>query len=210
MKCIFLGPPGAGKGTLASEVSKRYGIPHISTGDLFRAAIKNQTELGKKVKSVMDSGRLVDDNLTVALVKERLDKDDTKNGFILDGFPRTITQADALEKITKMDSVINFHIPDEEVIKRLSGRRVCSSCGKGFHVDFIKPRKDGICDFCGSSLITRDDDKIEAIQKRLDVYRKETAPLIDYYGERKICVDIDATPSAEQVLKIFEQKFPKV
>lgn len=209
MKCIFLGPPGAGKGTLASEVSKRYGIPHISTGDLFRAAIKNQTELGKKVKSVMDSGRLVDDNLTVALVKERLDKDDTKNGFILDGFPRTITQADALEKIAKMDSVINFHISDEEVIKRLSGRRVCSSCGKGFHVDFIKPKKDGICDFCGSSLITRDDDKIEAIQKRLDVYRKETAPLIDYYGERNICVDIDATPSAEEVVRIFEQKFPK-
>ena len=208
MKCIFLGPPGAGKGTLAFEVSKLYKIPHISTGDIFRTAIKNQTELGKKVKSVIDSGALVSDDLTIALVKERLDKDDTKNGFILDGFPRTIAQADALQKIEKIDSVINFNISDEDVIKRLSGRRICSSCGQSFHIDFIKPKKEGICDSCGSGLITRPDDMIDSIKKRLETYRKETAPLIDYYSEKNMSIEIDASPSSNEILKKFEEIFP--
>ncbi len=208
MKCIFLGPPGAGKGTLAFEVSKLYKIPHISTGDIFRTAIKNQTELGKKVKSVIDSGALVSDDLTIALVKERLDKDDTKNGFILDGFPRTIAQADALQKIEKIDYVINFNISDEDVIKRLSGRRICSSCGQSFHIDFIKPKKEGICDSCGSGLITRPDDMIDSIKKRLETYRKETAPLIDYYSEKNMSIEIDASPSSNEILKKFEEIFP--
>ena len=208
MKCIFLGPPGAGKGTLAFEVSKSYTIPHISTGDLFRAAIKDQTDLGKKVKAVIDSGALVSDDLTIALVKERLDKDDTKNGFILDGFPRTIAQAEALESIIEIDSVVNFDISDDEVIKRLSGRRICSSCGQSFHVEFVKPKKEGICDSCSCELIIRADDKIEAIQKRLENYRKQTAPLIDYYSKKNLIVNIDARPSSDKVLNSFKSKFP--
>ena len=208
MNCIFLGPPGAGKGTLAFEVSKLYKIPHISTGDLFRAAIKNQTDLGKKVKAVIDSGALVSDDLTIALVKERLEKDDTKRGFILDGFPRTIAQADALENIVKIDSVINFDISDDEVIKRLSGRRVCSSCGQSFHIEFVKPKKEGVCDSCAGELIIRPDDKIEAIQKRLETYRRQTAPLIVYYTKKNLIVDIDARPASEKVLASFEEKFP--
>lgn len=209
MNCVFLGPPGAGKGTLAFEASKICSIPHISTGDLFRAAIKNQTELGKKVKAVIDSGALVSDELTIALVKERLQQDDTKNGFILDGFPRTIEQADALETIVKLDYVVNFDISDEEVIKRLSGRRVCSSCGQSFHVEFIKPKQDGICDSCGSDLITRPDDKIDSIQKRLETYRKQTAPLIDYYNKKQLTVNIDARPSSSEVLQSFKKIFTK-
>jgi len=208
MKCIFLGPPGAGKGTLAFEVSKSYTIPHISTGDLFRAAIKDQTDLGKKVKTVIDSGALVSDDLTIALVKERLDKDDTKNGFILDGFPRTIAQAEALESIIEIDSVVNFDISDDEVIKRLSGRRICSFCGQSFHVEFVKPKKEGICDSCSGELIIRADDKIEAIQKRLENYRKQTAPLIDYYSKKNLIVNIDARPSSDTVLNSFKLKFP--
>lgn len=208
MNCIFLGPPGAGKGTLAFEVSKTYKIPHISTGDLFRAAIKNQTDLGKKVKAVIDSGALVSDDLTIALVKERFEKDDAKSGFILDGFPRTIAQAEALEKLVKIHYVINFDISDSEVIKRLSGRRICSSCGKSFHIEFVKPAKDGICDACGGDLIIRPDDTIEAIEKRLEAYRKQTAPLIDYYSKKNLTVNIDARPVSETVLKKFKEKFP--
>ncbi|UTY30611.1 adenylate kinase [Treponema putidum] len=208
MNCIFLGPPGAGKGTLAFEVSKSYKIPHISSGDLFRAAIKEQTELGKKVKAIIDSGALVSDELTIALIKERLEKDDTKNGFILDGFPRTIAQADALENIAKIHSVINFDISDDEVIKRLSGRRVCSSCGKSFHIEFVKPKKEGVCDSCSRELIIRPDDKIEAVQKRLETYRNQTAPLIDYYTKKNLIVNIDARPSTDKVLASFKVKFP--
>ncbi len=209
MNCIFLGPPGAGKGTLAFEASKEYAIPHISTGDLFRAAIKNQTELGKKVKAVLDSGALVSDDLTIALVTERLEKDDAKNGFILDGFPRTIAQADALENIVKIDAVVNFTIEDEEVIKRLSGRRICSSCGQSFHVEFVKPKKEGVCDSCEGELITRPDDKIESIKTRLEAYRLQTAPLIEYYSKKNLTVDIDAIPAAKDVLKAFKEKFSK-
>lgn len=207
MKCIFLGPPGAGKGTLAVEVAKLYGIPHISTGDLFRTAIKNETELGKKVKSILASGALVSDDITIALVKDRLDREDTKNGFILDGFPRTIAQADALEKIVCLDSVVNFEISDEEVILRLAGRRICSACGKSFHIEFVKPKKEGICDACGAELIIRPDDKVEAVKRRLETYRQETEPLIDYYRKKNLTVNIDASPEKKEVLNSFKNMF---
>lgn len=210
MKCVFLGPPGAGKGTLAGEVAKEYGMVHISTGDLFREAIKNGTELGLKIKAVIESGALVSDDLTIALLKERLDKNDwADNGFILDGFPRTIPQADALSSIVKLDAVINLDISDEEVISRLSGRRICSKCGRSFHVQFMKPQKEGTCDACSSHLITREDDKEEAIKKRLENYNKQTQPLIDYYKKKNLLVDIDARPATQEILKNFIAKFPK-
>ena len=165
MKCVFLGPPGSGKGTLAVEVAREYDVVHISTGDLFRQAIKNGTELGKKIKAVIDAGELVSDELTIELLKERLQKKDWQKGLILDGFPRTITQADALSSMLQLDYVLNLEISDDDVIERLSGRRICSKCGHSFHIKFKKPAKDGICDECGDTLICRDDDKKEAIEK---------------------------------------------
>ena len=209
MNYIFLGPPGAGKGTLAAKVAVEYGIPHISTGDIFRAAIKNQTPLGVKVKAIIDSGALVSDDLTVELVKDRLSQDDVVNGFILDGFPRTIPQAEALEGIAKVDAVVNFDIADEGVVKRLSGRRVCKGCGQNFHVAFMPPAKENTCDACGAELYTRDDDQVEAISHRLVVYRQQTAPLIDFYRERDKIVDIDARPATEAILDQFRDKFKK-
>ncbi|OJF77002.1 MAG: adenylate kinase [Treponema sp. CETP13] len=208
MNLIFLGPPGAGKGTLAVKVAEEYKIPHISTGDIFRAAIKNKTELGIKVKAIIDAGDLVSDDLTVALVKDRLAQDDTKKGFILDGFPRTIPQAEALEDITKIDAAVNFDIADEAVVERLSGRRVCKDCGTNFHIMFNKTKIEGKCDKCGGDLYTRDDDKIEAIKNRLVVYRKSTAPLINFYKTKGNLVDIDARPAPAVILKEFESKFP--
>jgi adenylate kinase len=208
MNFIFLGPPGAGKGTLAVKAAEEYKIPHISTGDIFRTAIKNKTELGIKVKAIIDSGELVSDDLTVALVKDRLAQSDAKKGFILDGFPRTIPQAEALEKIAKIDAAVNFDIADEAVVERLSGRRVCKDCGTNFHIMFNKPKTEGKCDKCGGDLYIRDDDKIEAIKNRLVVYRKSTAPLIGYYKNKKNLVDIDARPAPDSILKEFEIKFP--
>jgi adenylate kinase len=208
MNFIFLGPPGAGKGTLAAKVASAYNIPHISTGEIFRAAIKAKTPLGLKVQSIIDSGSLVSDDITVELVKERLTQSDAKAGFILDGFPRTIPQAEALEKIILIDSVVNFDIADNDVVKRLSGRRVCKSCGQNYHVEFMPPKKEGSCDACGADLYIRDDDKIEAISHRLEVYRNQTAPLIDFYKNKKLLTDIDARPSTEVILEEFEQKFP--
>ncbi len=208
MKFIFLGPPGAGKGTLAAVVSMKYGIPHISTGEIFRDAIKAQSPLGLKVKSVIDSGALVSDDLTIELVKERLSNDDVAHGFILDGFPRTIAQAEGLETIMGIDSVVNFTIADEDVVKRLSGRRVCKNCGQNYHVDFIKPKVDGICDVCSHELFIREDDKPEAIQKRLDVYTKQTEPLIEYYEKKGNLKNIDATPSTDTILEEFMKVFP--
>ncbi|ORC34525.1 adenylate kinase [Marispirochaeta aestuarii] len=200
MNLVFLGPPGAGKGTVAVKVSEELGIPHISTGDLFRKAIKDQSELGKKVKSILDSGELVPDDLTVALVEERLNQGDTGKGFILDGFPRTIPQAEALDTISTLQMAVNFSVADEVLVDRLSGRRVCKNCGATYHVKFAPPRKEGICDSCGGELYTRQDDAPEAIKNRLQVYYRQTQPLIDYYKDKGIKTDIDAAGSPEQVL----------
>lgn len=207
MNLIFLGPPGAGKGTLAADAAKYYGTPHISTGDIFRGAIKAGTELGKKVKSVLDSGALVSDDITIALVKERLAEDDAKKGFILDGFPRTIPQAEALAGAVKIDAAVNFDIADSEVVTRLAGRRVCKKCGKNYHVEFMPSKNEGVCDACGGDLFTREDDRIEAITKRLEVYREQTAPLIDYYRKKNLLRDIDARPKTEAIFEAFKKIF---
>jgi adenylate kinase len=186
---------------MAFRAKEHFTIPHISTGDLFRAAIKNQTELGKKVKSIIDAGDLVPDELTTAIVEERLNQGDCGNGFILDGFPRTIPQAEALKGITKIDKVVNFTVTEDEVIRRLSGRRVCRSCGESFHVEFIPPAKEGVCDKCSGELYTRDDDKIEAIRNRLSVYGQSTEPLINFYREEGNLVDVDSSQHPD---KVFE------
>ena len=204
MKIIMLGAPGAGKGTQAKQIAAKYNIPHISTGDIFRANIKNGTELGKKAKEYMDQGLLVPDELTCDLVMDRIAEDDAKNGFVLDGFPRTIPQAEALtaalEKIgQKMDYAIDVDVPDENIVNRMSGRRACLKCGATYHIVAIPPKKEGICDACGSELVQRDDDKPETVQKRLDVYHEQTQPLIDYYKEQGILKSVDGTVPMEEV-----------
>ena len=205
MKLIFLGPPGAGKGTLAVKVEKILNILQISTGSIFRAAVAAQSPLGLKLKTIMDSGQLVDDQTTIELVKERLAMDDVQKGYILDGFPRTIAQAEALSTFSKVDKVVNFDIPDSGVIERLGGREVCRKCGFNFHKIFNKPSKEGICDHCGGEVYVRDDDKPEAIQKRLEVYRQQTAPLIDYYRQKGLLIDIDARPMVDEVIINFKR-----
>lgn len=208
MNFVFLGPPGAGKGTLAAAVSALYGIPHISTGEIFRAAIKAQTPLGKKVKAIIDSGALVGDDITVELIRDRLAQSDAKNGFILDGFPRTINQAEQLEKIAKIDCAVNFDINDEAVVERLSGRRVCRKCSHNFHVVFMPPEKENTCTHCGGELYIRDDDKPESIKRRLEVYRAQTAPLIDFYRSKNLLKNIDAKPATDIILADFKKNFP--
>ena len=199
MKLIFLGPPGAGKGTMADKLANEQGIPHISTGDIFRYNIKNETELGKKVKAILDKGDLVPDELTISLVEDRLGQDDTGGGFILDGFPRTIPQAEALDGFATIEKVVNFAISDEEIIKRLSGRRVAPSSGRTYHVIFNPPKVEGKDDDSGEDLVIRPDDQVDAIKNRLDVYKKQTAPLIDYYKTKGLLVDVDATPKPDEV-----------
>ena len=208
MKLVFLGPPGAGKGTLALDAAKYYGIPHISTGSMFRTAIKNHTPLGEKIEKIIGSGSLVDDETTAALVQERLEQDDARNGFILDGFPRTIRQAEILETFCTLDAVIDFDISDEAVIKRLSGRRLCPSCGKNFHIEFMKPEVEGVCDNCRGTLVIREDDKIEAIVKRLETYREQTFPLIEFYQNKKLLITLDAQPAPAVILENFVKLFP--
>lgn len=199
MNMVLLGPPGAGKGTIAAKVKDHFKIPHISTGDLFRAAIKNETKLGVKVKSILDNGDLVPDDLTVALVEERLKEGDTKNGYILDGFPRTIVQAEALAKIANIDHVVNFMVPGDLIIKRLSGRRLCKECGAGYHIEYIQPKKENVCDKCGGELYTRKDDNIDAIKNRLDVYATQTEPLIDFYKNKGLIRDVDGSSGIDTV-----------
>ena len=201
MNLIFLGPPGAGKGTIASIVKEAFSVPHISTGDLFRANIKNETELGKQVKEILASGNLVPDEITIKMVENRLKEDDAKSGYILDGFPRTVAQADALKGMSNVDYVINFVLDRETILKRLSGRRVCKSTGRTYHILYNPPKVEGIDDETGEPLIQRDDDKEEAILNRLEVYEKSTAPLIDYYRAENLLVDLDASKSPEEIFE---------
>jgi len=206
---IFLGPPGAGKGSLAVKVAEDYKIPHISTGDIFRANIKAQTPLGVKVKAIIDSGSLVSDELTFELVKDRLAQDDCKNGYILGGFPRTIPQAEMLEKLVNDVKVVNFEIKDEIVIRRLSTRRVCKACGANFNVLTLPPKVEGVCDKCGGELYQRDDDKQESILHRMDVYREQTEPLINFYKEKGKITDLDASIETDILLGEFKKIFSK-
>jgi adenylate kinase len=199
MKLIFLGPPGAGKGTMAARLASDQKIAHISTGDLFREAIAKETELGLEVKAIIERGDLVPDSLTTALVAERIRADDCAGGFILDGFPRTIPQAEALEKLTGVDAAVNFELSDEEIIKRLSGRRLCPACGRTFHAEFMPPEVADVCDSCGAGLIIRKDDQIDSIRNRLAVYKKQTEPLIGFYSQRKLLKNVDSAPAPERV-----------
>ena len=206
MKIIMLGAPGAGKGTQAIMISEKYGIPHISTGDIFRANIKNGTELGKKAREYMDQGLLVPDELTCDLVVYRISRDDCSKGYILDGFPRTIPQAQALDRAlenmkTSLDYAIDVDVPDENIVNRMSGRRACPGCGATYHVMFRAPKQEGICDECGEKLIVRADDLPETVQKRLTVYHDQTQPLIDYYDKKGILKTVDGTKHVEEVFK---------
>ncbi len=204
MKIIMLGAPGAGKGTQAKMLADKYAIPHISTGDIFRANIKNGTELGNKAKTYMDQGLLVPDELVVDLVVDRVKQDDCQKGYILDGFPRTIPQAESLDKALteigeKMDYAINVEVPDENIVNRMSGRRACVGCGATYHLVHIPTKVEGICDKCGSELILREDDKPETVLKRLNVYHEQTQPLIDYYTNSGILVEVDGTKDMSEV-----------
>ena len=204
MKIVMLGAPGAGKGTQAKMIAAKYQIPHISTGDIFRANIKNGTELGKKAKSYMDQGLLVPDELTVDQVIDRLAQDDCRNGYILDGFPRTIPQAEALDAALaklgeKMDYAIDVDVPDENIVSRMSGRRACTGCGATYHIVYNPSKKGECCEVCGEKLILRDDDKPETVQKRLNVYHEQTQPLIDYYTKQSILRTVDGTQDMNDV-----------
>ena len=204
MKIIMLGAPGAGKGTQDKMIAEKYGLPHISTGDIFRANIKNGTELGKEAKEYMDKGLLVPDELTVRLLLDRVAKEDCKNGYVLDGFPRTIPQAEVLdaelEKLgEKVDYAVNVDVPDENIVNRMSGRRACLSCGATYHIVSIPPKKEGVCDVCGSELVLRDDDRPETVQNRLKVYHEQTQPLIDFYEKKGVLRSVDGTLPMEEV-----------
>ena len=204
MKIIMLGAPGAGKGTQAKLIAEKYGVPHISTGDIFRANIKNGTELGKEAKEYMDKGLLVPDELTVRLLLDRVVQDDCKNGYVLDGFPRTIPQAEVLDKeLTKLGDSVDFavdvDVPDENIIRRMSGRRACLNCGATYHIVNIPPKKEGICDVCGSELVLRDDDQPETVKNRLKVYHEQTQPLIEYYTGKGVLRTVDGTLPMEEV-----------
>ena len=204
MKIIMLGAPGAGKGTQAKMIADKYGVPHISTGDIFRANIKNGTELGMEAKKYMDQGLLVPDELTVRILLDRVAQDDCKNGYVLDGFPRTIPQAEVLDsELTKLgdhiDYAINVDVPDENIVKRMSGRRACLTCGATYHIEHVPPKKEGICDVCGSELVLRDYDKPETVKNRLNVYHEQTQPLIDFYTEKGVLKTVDGTVPMEEV-----------
>ena len=204
MKIIMLGAPGAGKGTQAKQIAAKYEIPHISTGDIFRANIKEGTALGMEAKSYMDKGQLVPDELTVKILLDRVSKDDCKNGYVLDGFPRTIPQADVLDKAVselndKIDYAINVDVKDDNIIRRMSGRRACLNCGATYHIVNVPPKKEGICDTCGSELVIRDDDKEESVKARLLAYHEQSQPLIDYYNNKGILKEVDGTKDMNDV-----------
>lgn len=204
MKIIMLGAPGAGKGTQAKMIAEKYGIPHISTGDIFRANIKNGTELGMKAKSFMDKGELVPDELTVSMLLDRVGQPDCRDGYVLDGFPRTIPQAEELDRALSernegIDFAVDVDVPDENIVKRMSGRRACLKCGSTYHMEHIPPKKEGICDSCGSELVLRDDDKADTVLKRLQVYHDQTRPLIDFYTRKGILKTVDGTRNMQDV-----------
>lgn len=206
MKIIMLGAPGAGKGTQAKLIAEKYQVPHISTGDIFRANIKNGTELGMEAKKYMDQGLLVPDELTVKILLDRVAQPDCKNGYVLDGFPRTIPQAEVLdEALTKLgekiDYAINVDVPDENIVRRMSGRRACLKCGATYHIEHVPPKAEGMCDACGSELVLRDDDKPETVQNRLKVYHDQTQPLIDFYTGKGVLRTVDGTVDMQDVFK---------
>lgn len=206
MKIIMLGAPGAGKGTQAKKIAEKYQIPHISTGDIFRANIKNGTELGQKAKTYMDQGLLVPDELVCDLVVDRIKQDDCEKGYILDGFPRTIPQAESLDAALKaigeeIDYAINVEVPDANIVSRMSGRRACVGCGATYHLQFAPTKVEGICDTCGAKLILRDDDKAETVLKRLGVYHEQTKPLIDYYNTKGVLKEVDGTMNMSDVFQ---------
>lgn len=213
MKIIMLGAPGAGKGTQAKMIAEKYHIPHVSTGDIFRANIKNGTELGMEAKKYMDKGQLVPDELTVKILLDRVAREDCRDGYVLDGFPRTIPQAQVLEEALaerdeKVDYAINVDVPDENIVRRMAGRRACLKCGATYHVEHIPPRQEGICDTCGSELVLRDDDKPETVLKRLQVYHNQTQPLIDFYTSRDVLRTVDGTADMKdvfaEIVKVLE------
>ena len=204
MKIIMVGAPGAGKGTQAKRIAEKYGIPHISTGDIFRANLKEGTELGLKAKVFMDKGALVPDEITIGMLMDRIHQPDCKDGYVLDGFPRNIPQAEALTKALSeanesMDAVVDVDVPDENIMDRMSGRRTCRKCGEGYHTKYNPPKVDGICDVCGGELYIRDDDKPETVKKRLTVYHDQTQPLIDYYTKQGILKSVNGTQMMEKV-----------
>lgn len=204
MKIIMLGAPGAGKGTQAKMIADKYGVPHISTGDIFRANIKNGTELGMEAKKYMDQGLLVPDELTVKILLDRVAKDDCEKGYVLDGFPRTIPQAEVLEEALdnigdKIDFAIDVDVPDENIVRRMSGRRACSSCGATYHIEHVPPKTEGICDRCGKELVLRDDDKAETVKNRLNVYHEQTQPLIEFYEKKGVLKSVDGTVDMQDV-----------
>ena len=204
MKIIMLGAPGAGKGTQAKMIAEKYGIPHVSTGDIFRANIKNGTELGMEAKKYMDKGLLVPDELTVKILLDRVAKEDCAKGYVLDGFPRTIHQADVLEEALnkigdKIDFAIDVDVPDENIIRRMSGRRACLSCGATYHIEHVPPKAEGICDKCGRELVLRDDDKAETVENRLNVYHEQTQPLIEFYEKKGVLKSVDGTVDMKDV-----------
>ena len=206
MKIIMLGAPGAGKGTQAKKIAAKYGIPHISTGDIFRANIKEGTELGTKAKAYMDKGELVPDELTCELVVDRISKPDASAGYVLDGFPRTIPQAEALtralnERGEKIDFAVNVEVPDENIVRRMGGRRACLKCGATYHVEYNAPKVENVCDVCQGELVLRDDDKPETVQKRLSVYHAQTQPLIDYYQAEGVLAEVDGTQDIDVVFQ---------
>jgi adenylate kinase len=204
VRIVLVGPPGAGKGTQAQFIASHLSIPKISTGDIFRVNVSQGTELGREAKAYMDRGDLVPDSVTIAMVRDRLAEGDTRDGFLLDGFPRTLTQAKALDETlddmgTKLDVVLELVVDDDEVVRRLSGRRTCRVCGRVWHLDFDPPIREGICDQCGGELFQRDDDREETVRHRLEVYAEQTAPLIDFYADKSILVGLDATGPVEDV-----------